>query len=554
MNTAAVRHLSFYPFVQAVARDKIRFRLDAAAGDLTTCELVWWKRSTPEEKHVEPLTIRISSRSTDQWTCRVVFGEEVHYIKYGYRLTDASGKRVWYNAVGFHGEETEEGSFEILQVNETDVLRIPSWTQGCIYYQIFPDRFARGGNGKGSYDSWDAVPTRDNILGGNLRGIIDHLDYLQDLGVECLYLNPIFLGDFNHKYATTDYFRIDPMFGTEHDLAELTEKAHARGIRVILDGVFNHVGIHFAPFMDLMEKGAESPYRGWFYPKQFPVRIDPACYECVGDYPYMPRLNGANMEVRSYVQRVLLYWLDRTGIDGWRLDVADELDRHAVTQWREQVKKTHPDAVLLAETWGDASRLLGPDGLDCAMNYLFRDAVLDFFARGSMDAALFSDRMNSMLMRYPEEINHSMYNLLGSHDTARFLTECGGEVWRLRLAMAFQMLFPGAPAVYYGDELGMTGENDPGCRGGMAWDARNEALHLWQKEMISLRKRHGSVRNGAYRVLAAEGSVMVIRRQLGEDCVTALFNTGDTPKTLDLTEAEEPVHIPPHAVKIIERP
>ena len=111
MNTAAVRHLSFYPFVQAVARDKIRFRLDAAAGDLTTCELVWWKRSTPEEKHVEPLTIRISSRSTDQWTCRVVFGEEVHYIKYGYRLTDASGKRVWYNAVGFHGEETEEGSF-----------------------------------------------------------------------------------------------------------------------------------------------------------------------------------------------------------------------------------------------------------------------------------------------------------------------------------------------------------------------------------------------------------------------------------------------------------
>ena len=183
MNTAAVRHLSFYPFVQAVARDKIRFRLDAAAGDLTTCELVWWKRSTPEEKHVEPLTIRISSRSTDQWTCRVVFGEEVHYIKYGYRLTDASGKRVWYNAVGFHGEETEEGSFEILQVNETDVLRIPSWTQGCIYYQIFPDRFARGGNGKGSYDSWDAVPTRENILGGNLRGIIDHLDYLQDLGV-----------------------------------------------------------------------------------------------------------------------------------------------------------------------------------------------------------------------------------------------------------------------------------------------------------------------------------------------------------------------------------
>ncbi|MBQ6514683.1 MAG: glycoside hydrolase family 13 protein [Clostridia bacterium] len=554
MNTSAVRHLSFYPFVQALARSKARFFLEAAADDLTSCELVWWKRSIPEKKQAVSMTASLCNRRMDQWGAEVCFQEEAHYIKYGFRLTDRTGKTTWYNACGFHEKETPEGSFEILQINETDVLRVPAWSRGCIYYQIFPERFAKSGKVRGLIDAWNAPPTRENFLGGNLRGIIEHLPYLKDLGIECIYLNPIFLGDFNHKYATTDYFKIDPMFGTEPDLTELVEKAHRQGIRVLLDGVFNHVGIHFPPFMDLMEKGEKSPYRDWFYPKQYPIRIDPACYECVGDYPYMPRLNGANAEVRNYVQRVLLYWLEHAHIDGWRFDVADELDRHAVTMWREAVKRDYPDALILAETWGDASRLLGPDGFDSAMNYLFRDAVIDFFARGAVTADQFKNRLVGMLMRYPEEINLSMYNLLGSHDTARFLTEAGGEIWRLRLAMAFQMLFPGAPALYYGDELGMTGENDPGCRGGMAWDTPNEALHAWQKDLIALRKKHPCLRTGTFSVLAADNSLFAFQRTDQKDCVAAVFNTGETPQQLDLTEAEEPVHIPPRSVKIIERP
>lgn len=508
----------------------------------------------PEKKQTAPMHISISDRCTDQWVAEVSLLEEAHYIKYGFRLTDQAGKTAWYNACGFHAKETPEGSFEILQINETDVLHIPAWSQGCIYYQIFPERFAKSGKVQGIFDTWDAAPTRENFLGGNLRGIIEHLPYLNDLGIECIYLNPIFLGDFNHKYATTDYFKIDLMFGTEHDLIELVEKAHTLGIRVILDGVFNHVGIHFAPFMDFMDKGEKSAYRDWFYPKQYPIRIDPACYECVGDYPYMPRLNGANAEVRSYVQKVMLYWLEHAHIDGWRFDVADELDHHAVTIWREAVKRAYPDALMLAETWGDASRLLGPDSFDSAMNYLFRDATIDFFAKGAITAGQFKDRLDSMLMRYPKEINLAMYNLLGSHDTARFLTETKGEAWRLRLAMAFQMLFPGAPAIYYGDELGMTGENDPGCRGGMAWDAPDKALHAWQKELIALRKKHPCLRTGAYRVLAAKDNLFAFQRADQKDCVIAAFNVGDKSQQLDLTEVEEPVHIPPHSVKIIERP
>ena len=553
MNTAAVRHLSFYPFVQALARNGARFTLEVGAGDVSACELVWWKRAMPNDKHAVPLSLRRSTEAIAQWTGGAVFDEEAHYIKYGFLLTDRDGNRIWYNAYGFHAEETLEGSFEILQINETDILSLPAWSRGCVYYQIFPERFAKSGPAKGSLSAWTDAPTRDNYLGGNLRGIIDRLPYLRDLGVECVYLNPVFLGDFNHKYATTDYLKIDPMFGAEPDLIELVQKAHAQGIRVILDGVFNHVGIHFAPFMDLMEKGENSTYRDWFYPKQYPIRVDAACYECVGDYPYMPRLNGANKEVRQYVRDVLLYWLEHAHIDGWRFDVADELDRHAVTWWREEIKRAYPDALMLCETWGEACRLLGPDSFDSAMNYLFRDAMVDFFAHSSITAQELNGRLNGMLMRCPEEIDLSLYNLLGSHDTARFLTEAKGEAWRLRLAMAFQMLFPGAPAIYYGDELGMTGENDPGCRGGMAWDTPDQELHAWQRELIALRKKHPALRIGQYTVLMAEQNVFAFSRTAGTDRVIALFNTGDHSAQADLTETEEPVHIPPHSVKIIEK-
>ena len=552
MLTSAIRHLSFYPFVQALARDRAQFLLEAAAGDLAACEWVGWKRSEPERVVRRAMSLRMSNGQTDQWTAEVAFPEEAHYIKYGFLLRDHDGAKAWLGARGLQREAGEAGCFEILQINATDVLSVPQWAQGCVYYQIFPERFARGG-GAGDWDAWDAAPTRENYLGGSLRGIIGRLAYLADLGGECIYLNPVFQGDFNHKYATTDYRRIDPMFGTEEDLRELVKACHASGIRVILDGVFNHTGIHFAPFEDLVRNGEHSPYRDWFYPKRYPIRIDAAYYECVGDYPYMPRLNGANPGVRAFVRDVLLYWLERTGIDGWRFDVADELDRHAVAWWREEVKKRFPDAVLLAETWGDAGRMLGADGFDTAMNYLFRDAMVDYFARGAIGETALARRLSDMLMRYPDAVNLAMYNCLGSHDTARFLTEAGGETWRLRLAMAFQMLFPGAPAIYYGDEIGMTGENDPGCRGGMAWDRQDDGLLAWQRSLIALRKAHPALRTGSYIPLLADDSrrLFAFARQDASEWITAVFNAGDLPQTWD--SAGEFVHVLPHSVRIIQR-
>jgi len=268
----------------------------------------------------------------------------------------------------------------------------------------------------------------------------------------------------------------------------------------------------------------------------------------------MPRLRTANPDVRAYVLNVMLHWMKTAGIDGWRLDVADELDAGSVRYWREQLRAVYPDAVLLGETWGDACRMVCEgDQFDCAMNYLFRDAMADYFAGERIDAAQLATRLHHMLMKYPDEVNHRMYNCLGSHDTARFLTEAGGETWRLRLAIAFQMLFPGSPAIYYGDELGMQGENDPGCRGGMAWEQADTTLLAWTRDLIALRKSSAAVRAGVYKTLYAGPmrNVFAFERRLGGERVIAAFNRGGEPATLDFADAGGAVTVPPQSVKII---
>jgi glycosidase len=558
MNLAAVRHGIGLPFRQPLARNQIRFRLLAADRDLTACTLVLWKRSEPcpISRRALPMLPRYRDGVNEEWICDAAFPEEAHYIKYFFRLEDGEGRVEYFCEHGFSEAEPESGFFEMLQVFESDLPSAPEWAKGTVYYQIFPERFAVGRPSKAlrDYDCWDAVPSRENFLGGDLEGIRQKLPYLETLGVECLYLTPLFAGDFNHKYATTDFFRVDPDFGTEEDLIRLVSEAHARGIRVLLDGVFNHVGLRFAPFEDLMKNGETSAFRDWFYVKRWPIEVHPACYECVGDYPYMPRLRTSNPEAREFILKVMLYWLDAAKIDGWRLDVADEIDLSTLRYLRVGVKARHPEALLIGETWGDAGRLVS-DGaaLDAAMNYLFRDAMVDYFAKGSIDEKQLDGRLQRMLMKYPDEVNLRMYNCLGSHDTARFLTEAGGEAWRLKLAVAFQMLFPGSPAVYYGDEIGMAGGNDPLCRAGMAWGREDQDLLDWTKRWIAFRKENRAARLGSYRTVLADPArnLFAFERIYESERLVAAFNRGEAEQTLDLTDTAGTVSVPPRSVKII---
>ncbi len=551
---SSVIHSSSLVFRQALARNQLRFRLLTASDSDAMCTLCLFKRSEPEKQRRIPMQRRSNDGIHAEWVCDVSFDEEAHYIKYTFFIEDQD-EALYFSEHGFSSTYPSEGFFELLQVQESDLPSSPEWTRGCTYYQIFPERYAKALPSRREYEPWDAEPTRDNFLGGDLKGIAEKLPYIQSLGVNCLYLNPIFAADFNHKYATTDYFEVDPDFGTKSDLAALVDAAHGLGIRVVLDGVFNHVGIHFPPFADVQQNGRASRYVDWFFIKKEPIAIDPACYECVGDYPYMPRLRVANQEVRQYVLSVLRYWIETAHIDGWRLDVADELDSESTLYWRREILRSYPQTLFLAETWGDATALVGKgDCFDSAMNYLFRDAMVSYFAKGSLSETAFIRRMEHMRMKYGDELLLRMFNLIGSHDTPRFLTECGGDSTRMQLAVAFQMTYPGSPTIYYGDELAMEGEYDPGCRGGMAWEKAEasemlQTYRLWAKR----RKEHPALVSGSYRTVLADDGKHVIAYERADETERLLVIINNSPEkvTLDISEWGGQVDILPHSVKIV---
>lgn len=540
--------------MQTIARNAVRVSAYTLNGNISSCRMIWWRRGNIQEKCAVEMVRSHESLSRSQWECELCWQSEIHYLKYYFEFTDDENRTLFSDEYGVsENMGTEQTAFELLQTHTEDIISVPEWAKGCVFYQIYPDSFSLPPEASETEKAnWMSKPDKDHYLGGTLRGIRSRVPYLKDLGVGCLYLTPVFQADFTHRYATTDYMKIDPRLGTEQDLIDLTKALHENGIRIILDGVFNHCGVHFAAFEDVLENGENSQYKDWFHIKKYPVAVDPSCYECVGDYPFMPRLNGACPEVRAYVKRVLLYWLKTAHIDGWRFDVADELDENAVRFWRECVRSDHPEALMIAETWHPGTLIAdGGSHFDCAMNYLFRSAVLDYFAHDAIDEKTFISHIEDMLMCYPESVNDAMYNLLGSHDTPRFLTECRNEKWRVKMAAAFQLLFRGSPAIYYGDEIGMKGENDPGCRAGTTWDHMDTDLLDWVKNLIAIRKTHLALINGKCRLSVQPSGCLVLERTLGPDRVTAVFNKKSHSIFLNSADAAGKVDVPPRSVKIL---
>ena len=531
MNRGAILHSCILPDIYAKNRSLLSFRLRTAREDAAECSLAVYARTTPERIRKFRMTCSLRDKEADYYTVEVPFSKVARYQKYYFELVGKGGEKLYLTSWGIQEKVPEDGFYEFLYANEKDCLTIPEWSKGQVYYQIFPERFCNGdreNDPEGCVD-WGSAPDRDHYMGGDLRGIRSRLDYLEDLDVQCLYLTPIFRGDFNHKYATTDYFEVDPSFGTKEELAQLVDACHKKGIRIILDGVFNHCGIHFPPFQDLLEKQEASPYKDWFIVTDFPVTLSHHSYECVGAYKWMPKLNTSNREVREFVLSVMDYWIDKFHIDGWRLDVSDEVDGSVWTQARSFLKEKYPDCLLLGETWGSGRKLMLGNQMDSIMNYIFRDSVRDFFAAESIDAADFDGRLNHMLAEYPEEMQQALYNPLDSHDTERFLYLCGGDKRRLRLAAAFQFVFPGSPVIYYGDEIGMTGANDPDCRGAFIWEKekQDEKLLRWYRRLTALRKGSEVLRKGSFTAVLCEGRTYGFARSLGEEELYVLLNAGE---------------------------
>lgn len=381
-------------------------------------------------------------------------------------------------------------------------------------------------------------------MGGDIPGIIQGLDHISDLGATCIYLTPIFKSPSNHKYDTVNYYEIDPSFGTKEDLRQLVEQVHNRGMRLILDGVFNHCGYYWPPFQDLIANGEESNYRSWFFPQSYPVTLDPCNYDCVGHYKWMPKINLDCPEAAEYFIRVGEYWIREFGIDGWRLDVADEVPVSFWQKFSSRIRQLKPDALLVGETWGDAQKLVTSNRLSTAMNYLFRDAMVGWLGKRELTVSQMDDQINRMLSLYPEEVALRLYNPLDSHDTARFLFECQNDIRRLKIAVAMQMTLPGCPAVYYGDEIGLSGDNDPLCRMCMQWDGekQNRALFEWYQALIALRKKSPSLYEGDYETILCndERNVYAFRRQTDTEGCIILINAGDTETSVQLPTADEP--------------
>ncbi len=403
----------------------------------------------------------------------------------------------------------------------------PDWVKDAVFYQIFPDRFARGepANDPSGLVSWGSAPTRENFLGGNLQGILDHLPYLEDLGVTALYLTPIFRARSNHKYDTNDYLSVDPAFGTNGLLRKLVDVCHSRGIRVILDAVFNHCGDGFWAFEDVMSKGALSKYTRWFYPTSFPICKDPPNYQTCGEVGYLPKLNVSNPEVRDYLLKVSTYWLHECGIDGWRLDVPWKISLDFWRIFRDVVKRIKPDAYIVAEIWREPSPWLEGDTCDGIMNYPLRDYILDYCVRATMDAEDF-DYVNSRLLDMYGPSAPFHLNLLDSHDTPRLLTLCDNDVDRMVLAIATMFTTTGTPMIFYGDEIGLTGENDPDCRRCMIWDDRewNTRILNVYRLLIRARHEHPALRSGTFEKLWVFNGIYAYRRYWDQDEVIVIVN------------------------------
>jgi cyclomaltodextrinase / maltogenic alpha-amylase / neopullulanase len=454
----------------------------------------------------------------------------------------------------------------------------PGWVRDAVFYQVFPDRFARSGrvHAPGPLEPWDAPPTTYGFKGGDLYGVIARLDHIQSLGATAIYLNPVFASASNHRFHTYDYLVVDPLLGGEEALRELLDEAHRRGMRVILDGVFNHASRGFWPFHHVLETGRASPYRDWFYltaavrrgerePNPYPDRgspgtsrrslsLDTLGYKAWWNLPALPKLNVRNPEMREYLLRVAEHWI-HFGADGWRLDVAAEITDLAFWgEFRERVLAVKPEAYLVAEIWNVAPKWLGPRLFDATMNYPLAFAILGFAAGAHLDLAVaaghtavsvglhpldgrgLADRVEELLAAYPAEHVAAQLNLLGSHDTPRILALCGEDEASVRIATLLQMAMPGAPCIYYGDEIGMTGRADPDCRRSFPVDetAWNMDVLRFTRAAIAAREADPALRGDRFATLAAAGAVVAFERSDGGRRSVVAVNAAEEPGELTL--------------------
>lgn len=541
MEYSAIFHDMDKRFCYAIDKDLFVIRVQVKKDDMKEVILHYEDKYIPMERKDTRMTLPMKKVATSQFHDYYEAQLQMHLIclRYFFEFTDMQGEKVYYGNYEFDKEciTNRDRMFDCPQnLREEEMFEVPQWAANKVVYQIFPSRFAA--TQPVDKKLWYKAPiTPMDDLHGNLRGIIEHLDYIKDLGIDVVYLTPIFKSNSCHKYDTIDYYQVDPSFGTTEDLKELVQKSHERGMKVVLDAVYNHSGREFFAFQDILEKGEKSKYLDWYFIDELPPRGEWGeipNFKCFGYYGGMPKLNLKNPEVEKYITDVACYWIKECDIDGWRMDVGDEISHFFWKNFRKAIKAVKKDMLIIGEIWHYAGDFLEGDEWDTVMNYPFYLNLIDLLADEKINVSQFVQNLGYLKGRLNKKCYPLMWNLIDSHDTARFLHLCNDNKKKQHLAAAFQLLLPGMPMVYYGDEYAMPGANDPDCRRGMYWDEeyQDKEMYNWYKKLMQVRKTHACIVEGEMIETIAnddEDTIVMIRKN-GEETIAMLFNCGNSAK------------------------
>lgn len=508
INREAVLHIPLSNYAFANSEHKLTIRIRTQKDNVSACTLYYGDRACPSTPVVfEEIQMEIKARDELFDYYEATFETPYTRVCYYFKLQN-EGEWTYYYSERFSNElailyfernimEERSEYYQYPYILRTEIPDVPAWFKKAVVYNIFPDSFVGEKSGSPTQprevilENGKACRSR---LGGTLKEVIKNLDYIQALGVNCIYFNPIFAAGEYHKYDTIDYYHIDPCLGTNEEFKHLVEEIHKREMKIIIDGVFNHCSWEFSAFEDVMDKGENSKYIDWFYDLKFPVRRpqsekEKPGYACFAYEPKMPKLNTSNEEVQKYFANVGTYWIREYEIDGWRLDVANEIDRNFWRKFREAVKKENKEAILIGEVWENAESWLRGDIFDSTMNYEFRRICRDHIIGDNKNALTAAKQLEQMRLRYPTNLVNGQLNLLDSHDVPRFLSLCRGDLRKWKLACILLMLFPGVPSLFYGDEQAICGMKENEYRNPMVWSQNTQLCEFVQK-IIEIRKEY----------------------------------------------------------------
>lgn len=521
-------------------------RLRAAKGDLDLCTLYYGDRACVQSPVVfEKINMERKWQDTQYDYFEKKITNAPVRLCYYFQLRKGE-ECTYYYADAFHDDLPDiimedgfviEGRSEYYQypyAMREEIIREPEWFLHAVVYNIFPDSFASDKKyiSKEAKEVQNAVGQKSRSkCSGTIEGIWKNLDYIQNMGFDCIYLNPVFMAGEYHKYDILDYYDIDPCMGTKEDFRKLVEEIHERNMHIIIDGVFNHCSWYFPYFDDVIKNGEQSEYADWFYDLSFPVKRPPEGgmpeYACFAYESKMPKLNTANPKVQEYFANVGKYWIKEFHVDGWRLDVANEIDRNFWRKFRTAVKEADSNAVLIGEVWENSESWLKGDMFDSTMNYDFRKHCRDYFALGKNSASKFAGAMTDMFLRYPTQVSLGQLNLLDSHDVARFLSLCDGNREKWMAAFAYLCFAPGVPSVFYGDEKGIEGVREDEYRSPMPWERSEEKMETFVKRCIKIRKDWISPEDKWNVVLADDEKNFLVFERYGKHKIQFLLHMGE---------------------------